>query len=60
MFLQSERTLNTPRLVVDGTKVARCEICAGYINPFCEVTHAKWYCSLCGQKNAINRSMVRY
>ena len=44
----------------NSSKIARCEGCAGYMNPYCDVTPQRWFCSLCGHRNSIARSHSRY
>jgi hypothetical protein len=41
-------------------KIARCSVCYGYINPYCDITSARWFCSLCGARNSLPKSMSRY
>jgi hypothetical protein len=57
---RSQLTIEASQYVDDATKLARCDVCAAYINPHCDATHAQWHCSLCGHRNVIARSMTRY
>lgn len=44
----------------NASKIARCTVCMGYMNPYCDVSPQRWFCSLCGQRNGISRSQTRY
>lgn len=55
---RSQAFVDTPRFVDSGTKIARCGSCSAYINPFCEASPMRWFCSLCGARNGFTRSMV--
>ena len=57
---RSQITLEASKYVDDATKLARCDTCAAYINPHCDATQVQWYCSICGNRNSITRSMTRY
>ena len=57
---RSQITLEASKYVDDATKLARCDTCAAYINPHCDATQVQWYCSICGNRNTITRSMTRY
>lgn len=48
------------RLIESGTRIARCTLCSAYINPHCECSQLRWFCSVCGSRNSFTRSMVRY
>ena len=38
-----------------SSELARCFNCQSYINPFCDVSTMRWYCSLCKYKNIFPR-----
>lgn len=44
----------------NASKIARCDICTGYLNPYCDVTAQRWFCSLCGARNTLSRTAMRY
>jgi hypothetical protein len=39
------------------SKVARCQTCYAYINPFVKFTDKKWRCPLCHQSNSLKGSL---
>ena len=57
---RSQITLEASKYVDDATKLARCDSCTAYINPHCDASQVQWYCSICGNRNTISRSMTRY
>lgn len=40
--------------------IARCIACGGYLNPLCDASTNRWTCSLCGKRNPINKTQLRY
>lgn len=55
---RSDRThlvMKTHPTIPISTDIARCFNCQSYINPFCDVTTIRWYCSLCSSKNIFPR-----
>jgi hypothetical protein len=49
---------STPGQSNDIVNVARCSNCKAYLNPFCEVSALRWFCAICGHRNAFSRQMV--
>ena len=56
LHLRPELTRNTDR----ASKMARCSHCTAYINPYCDITNVRWFCSLCGSRNTFTKHMPRY
>jgi len=42
-----------------SSDIARCFNCQSYINPFCDVSTMRWYCSLCRFKNVFPRKSTK-
>lgn len=40
--------------------IARCGQCSAYLNPYCELTSTRWFCSVCSFRNIFSKSMTRY
>ena len=56
LHLRPELTRNTEQ----ASKMARCSHCTAYINPYCDITNVRWFCSLCGSRNTFTKHMPRY
>jgi len=55
---RSDRThlvMKTHPTIPISADVARCLNCQSYINPFCDISTIRWYCSLCSSKNVFPR-----
>ncbi|CAN0093630.1 unnamed protein product [Pylaiella littoralis] len=55
---QAQQKRPPPPVPID--RVARCEECFAYINPFSEFTTRYWKCALCGHMNRFTQELSRY
>ena len=43
-----------------ASNLSRCSSCFAYMNPYCEVSNFRWFCSLCLSRNSFSKEMTRY
>ncbi|RYY84371.1 Sec23/Sec24 zinc finger-containing protein [archaeon] len=45
--------------MLEAADVARCTQCGAYVNAYCDVNTSRWFCSLCGSHNKIEKNQAR-